>query len=144
MLSDTAEYALRAVLYIADNADRQPVSVDAAARALTVPRNYLSKTLNQLVKRGILHSQRGPHGGFWLAVDPAALPLLRIVEVFDEIGPGRKCLLGRPQCSDATPCPAHVRWKEVGERIAVFFRGTTVEDLLRTPPAERRLSPSAE
>lgn len=129
MLSDTAEYALRAVLYIADNEGR--IRVDTLAEALGLPRNYLSKTLYALTKAGILTSMRGPRGGFDLAVPTDQLTLHRIVEPFDTIEARRTCLLGRKECSDANPCPAHHRWKNVADQIATFFRTTTVDDLIR-------------
>lgn len=129
MLSDTAEYALRAVLYIADNEGR--IRVDTLAEALGLPRNYLSKTLYALTKAGVLASMRGPRGGFDLAVPADQLTLHRIVEPFDTIEARRTCLLGRKECSDAHPCPAHHRWKTVADQIATFFRTTTVDDLIR-------------
>lgn len=129
MLSRTAEYALRAVLFLADRGE--PTNVDLIAERLGVPRNYLSKTLHRLAREGVLTSTRGQGGGFRLAVAPDRLPLLRVVEPFDPISGERRCLLGRPQCSDANPCPAHQQWKSVSERVAEFFRERTVGDLLR-------------
>ena len=130
MLSHTAEYALRSVLFLADR-DGAPASVEEIAEALGVPRNYLSKTLHRLAREGILHSTRGKGGGFRLGKDPEKLTLLRIVEPFDRMSGERRCLLGRPLCSDRNPCPAHNRWKAVSEQMARFFRETTVSDLVR-------------
>ena len=78
MLSQTAEYALRAVLHIAAVGTERPVAVGEIAQALDVPRNYLSKTLHQLVRAGILTSTRGPTGGFQLAMPAESLTLQRI------------------------------------------------------------------
>ena len=61
LLSQTSEYALRAVLYIAECDG--PVSVGEIAEAVGVPQNYLSKTLHQLARAGVLRSARGPAGG---------------------------------------------------------------------------------
>ena len=130
MLSHTAEYALRAVLFLADRGD-EPASVEDIATALQVPRNYLSKTLHRLAREGVLVSARGKGGGFRLAVDPHRLKLLRVVEPFDQISGERRCLLGRPQCSDRHPCPAHRQWGAVSERVSEFFRERTVGDLIR-------------
>jgi Rrf2 family iron-sulfur cluster assembly transcriptional regulator len=131
MLSQTAEYALRTVLLIAERGAEAPVRVDRIAEELGVPRNYLSKTLHQLARAGVLSSSRGPGGGFRLAVPPARLRLVRVIEPFDDIGGGRRCLLGRPVCSDRTACRAHERWKATGEALAAFFQDTTVAELLR-------------
>lgn len=101
------------------------------AAAVDVPRNYLGKVLHELVRGGILRSSRGKRGGFQLAVPPAELPLLRVVALFDRIqGERRRCLLGRPECSDRSPCPVHQRWKATAEQIAQFFKATTVADVL--------------
>jgi Rrf2 family iron-sulfur cluster assembly transcriptional regulator len=130
VLSHTAEYALRTVLFIAEHAGDEPVRVHEIATALGIPRNYLSKTLHRLARSGILTSSRGKGGGFRLTVAPERLRLLAVVELFDDIGAGRRCLLGRPVCSDRTACRAHARWKATGEAVAGFFRDTTVADLL--------------
>lgn len=130
MTSQTAEYALRATIFLAEHADRAPFRVGDLADALDAPRNYLSKILHALAKAGVLSSARGPAGGFRLAVDAAELPLIRIVALFDPVEEGRRCVLGREKCSDANPCGAHARWKRVAEQVASFFRTTTVADVV--------------
>jgi len=130
MISQTAEYALRAVLHLGQHGDARPVRVNEMAGALRIPRNYLSKILHQLTRQGVLVSLRGKAGGFRLASRPEDLPLSAIITPFDRVDERRRCLLGRPQCSDRTACAAHTRWKEVADTIAQFFRDTTVADLL--------------
>jgi Rrf2 family protein len=130
MLSGTAEYALRAVVHLARTGATEPVRAEDLAAAIDVPRNYLGKILNELVRAGILHSARGKHGGFRLARPADQVPLLDIVSLFDRVQGQRRCLLGRPECSDRSPCPAHRRWKATAERIARFFSETTVADVL--------------
>lgn len=132
MLSQTAEYALRAALWLAEHPD-EPVRVGDLARALNVPQNYLSKTMHQLARAGVLQSARGKHGGFRLSRQPSAIPLLEIVQPFERLDENRACLLGQAVCSDAAPCQAHHRWKQVKEITAAFFRETTLADLLRQP-----------
>jgi Rrf2 family protein len=134
LLSHTAEYALRAVLYIAQHeTETELVRNDTIAAALDVPRNYLSKILHALGREGLLQSTRGPTGGFRLARSPDAIPLLHVVAAFDQMGGPRNCILGRARCSDRNPCPAHGRWKDISEQVSGFFRETTVGDLLRDP-----------
>ncbi len=130
MLSQTAEYALRAVLYLAERADDGTVRVGEMAQALRIPRNYLSKILHRLARAGVLASTRGKTGGFRLAVAADRLRLSEIVAPFDRVDERRRCLLGRPQCSDRTACAAHSRWKDVADTVATFFRETTVAELL--------------
>lgn len=128
MLSQTAEYALRAVLHLAEQAPDHPVPVGDIAQALDVPRNYLSKTLHQLARAGVVTSTFGPGGGFRLAAPAESLSLARVVAPFDATAE-RHCLLGRARCADADPCPAHARWKGISAQIEQFFAVTTVADL---------------
>lgn len=132
ILSDTAEYALRAVLYIAQQeTDDESIRSDDVADALNVPRNYLSKILHILAKEGLLSSVRGPHGGFRLRVAAESLQLYRVIQPFDDIEPRRTCLLGRPQCSDRNPCAAHEMWKGISDQVGGFLKKTTIADLIR-------------
>lgn len=129
LVSQTVEYALRAVLQIARDPERAPVRVGDIAEALDVPRNYLSKTLHRLASAGVLTSARGPTGGFQLATAPEKLTLAEIAAPFVAMGK-RTCLLGQPACGDDRPCAAHSRWKLVAQQAEDFFSRTTVADLL--------------
>lgn len=131
MLSQTAEYALRAVLLVAREPGGTPVGAARLAAALGIPRNYLSKTLHQLGRSGVLASTRGKTGGFQLARPGEEISLIEIVTPFDDLPSKRYCLLGRTVCNDQTPCAAHARWSGVAEQIGEFFRETTVADLVR-------------
>jgi len=137
MLSQTAEYALRAVLYLAEQPHGLPVRVEEIGDALGIPANYLSKTLAALVRSRVLASMRGPHGGFRLAVAPEDLPLMHVVAPFDDIAARRHCLLGNPQCSDHQSCAAHHAWKQTSEQVERFFRSTTVADIRPKPGARK-------
>jgi Rrf2 family protein len=132
MLSQTAEYALRAVLYVAEHSKDRLVQVSEMARALRIPRNYLSKIVHALTREGVLLSTRGKSGGFRLAVRPDRLYVVQVVVPFGSLGEARRCLLGRPHCNDRTACAAHTRWKNAAERVAEFFRTTTIAELLES------------
>jgi len=129
MLSQTAEYALRAVLAVAEAGSEQPVGAARLAAKLGIPQNYLSKTLHQLARAGVLESTRGKAGGFRLARPAGKISLLEVVSPFDDVTGRRTCLMGQPVCSDHNSCAAHERWKEVAERTAEFFKETSVADL---------------
>jgi Rrf2 family protein len=131
VLSQTSEYALRATTLLAQRTSDTPVDVALLADALAVPRNYLSKTLSQLARAGVLESVRGKRGGFRLARPPAELTLFDVIEPFERLGDTSRCLLGQPVCSDRTACAAHEAWKKIGSRIIRFFRSTTLAELAR-------------
>jgi Rrf2 family protein len=128
-ISGTTQYALRAVLFVAEHGSEEPVRVDAIAAALNVPRNYLSKTLHTLARAGILRSGRGPRGGFQLAGQPNEISLARVAAPFDDLG-SRTCLLGRAACGWKNPCSVHPHWEAVSNALQSFFRDTTIADLL--------------
>lgn len=129
VLSQTSEYALQATVVLARQSDM--VEVGVLAEALGVPKNYLSKTLSQLARSGVLESVRGKHGGFRLARPADEIPLLAVVEPFERFTETRRCLMGRPLCSEEDACAAHESWRAIGGKIVRFFRQTTVGDLAR-------------
>lgn len=132
MISQTAQYALRAMVLLAHrDGDREMLQAEEIADTLDLPRNYLSKILHGLTRHGLLDSSRGRKGGFRLVRSPSEIPLGQIVEVFDPqlLSDERQCLLGRATCSDEAGCPAHDYWKEVSRTVRRFFLGTTLEDL---------------
>lgn len=134
ILSRTGEYALRAVLHLAQGGHDAPVRVDDIAEALSVPRNYLSKILHELGRAGVLTSSRGPRGGFQLAQPAASLSLADVVGRFDPLDNAPACLLGRVGgCSDEDPCAAHGRWRAISGNLQSFFQETTVAELLVHP-----------
>lgn len=128
-LSSTAQQAIHAVLCIASGADHGPVRVDEIAGVIGCPRNYLSKTLHALVRAGVLRSERGPKGGFQLSAPSEKITLAQVIAPFEPVGP-RRCLLGRPLCSDKHPCLLHKRWSRVATPVDAFFTNTTVANLL--------------
>lgn len=128
-ISGTTQYALRAVLFVAEHGADDPVRVGAIANALKVPRNYLSKTLHALARAGVLRSGRGPRGGFQLASGPEDISLARVAAPFGDLG-SRTCLLGRASCGWKNPCSVHPHWEEVSNALQSFFRDTTIADLL--------------
>ncbi len=78
MFSQTVDYALRAMLYLA-TVERVTVNSETIAAATGVPAGYLSKIMRDLVVAGLVHSFRGPHGGFALSRDPMDISILDVV-----------------------------------------------------------------
>ncbi len=128
--SQTAEHALRAVLYLARQPNGARVPAEVVAEALGAPRNYLSKTLGVLAKAGVITSARGPHGGFRLAVPAGELTLARVVSPFREAAGSGVCLAGGRRCDAADPCSTHARWEAVQAELLAPIQGTTIADLL--------------
>lgn len=138
MLNQTAEYALRTAVYLTEQWEHGPVIASDLAAKLDIPANYLSKILHQLAKDGLLTSQRGKLGGFKLARPPEEITLTEVIAAFDPVDEQRRCLLGRPVCSDRTPCRAHNRWREHAAGFAKFFHETTLAMLVPSPVENSR------
>ena len=130
VLNQSADYALRAALFLARAGGSGPQSADVIAGALGVPRNYLGKVLHQMVGANVLASTRGPHGGFVLAQPAGAITLESVVAPFQELPPRTVCLLGNRPCNNSVPCAAHEHWRRMSDPVRNFFRSTTIELML--------------
>jgi Rrf2 family protein len=134
MISQTAEYAIRALGYIAASGNDRRILAREIAHELSVPANYLSKILHHLARSRILASARGASGGFELALDPETVTLLDVVKLFDGTVTRRECFLGQAICSDENPCHVHDRWKPVITSYLEFLANTSLADMARRRP----------
>lgn len=132
LLTRSGEYALRALIFIADHEEHRPLTTAEIAEAIGAPRNYLSKLLHQLARAGVLRSERGPRGGFSLNAAPEGLSLADVLAPIESERLDQTCLLGHDPCSETDPCPIHDDWKLLRERIAHFLHGTTLAGLARS------------
>ncbi len=130
MISKTNQYALRAVLYVAQHQQDAPVRAGEIAAEVGLPPNYLSKILHALARAGVLVSERGPRGGFKLARPAEDISLADLIEPFDPLDQRRGCLLGEGECSEESPCGLHDIWKSASDPMIDFFRETALADLL--------------
>jgi Rrf2 family protein len=128
LISKTNQYAIRAVLYLAQGSG-SPVPAAEIAQGLELPANYLSKILHALARAGVLESGRGPRGGFRLARAAKTVSLAEVMAPFDPFVNQRTCLLGQSQCSDAAPCRLHDSWKKASDPVVEFFNETMIADL---------------
>jgi Rrf2 family transcriptional regulator, nitric oxide-sensitive transcriptional repressor len=131
MLSQSVEYALRAVVHLADHfpASRTTVQIASATR---VPRHYLSKVLQSLTHAGLVQSQRGLHGGVALAKSPADLTILEVVNAVDPIRRIASCPLGLA-AHGVRLCPLHKRVDDALASVESAFRSTTLAEVLAEP-----------
>jgi Rrf2 family protein len=131
MFSQTVEYALRAVVHLADRAPAARTT-DQIAQATQVPKAYLSKVLQNLVRAGIVHSQRGLGGGMTLTRDPAEVTILEVVDAVEPLGRIRECPLGL-KMHGVRLCPLHRRLDDALATIEDAFRKTTLAEVLAEP-----------
>jgi len=131
MLSQTVEYALRAVVHLADHAPASRTT-DQIAEATRVPRPYLSKVLQSLAQGGVVHSQRGVGGGITLVKPPAGLTILEVVNAVEPIQRIKACPLGLAG-HGARLCPLHRRVDDALALVESAFASTTLAEVLAEP-----------
>ncbi len=131
MLSQTVEYALRAAVYLADQAPAARTTEQIAAATL-VPQAYLSKVLQSLARGGIVTSQRGLHGGFLLSRKPEQVTILEVVAAVDPIRRIRECPLGFA-AHGVNLCPLHRRLDDALASVEKAFRDSTLAEVLAEP-----------
>jgi len=130
MLSSTSEYALRAVVALAEIAADESMQARELARVTKVPASYLYKILTPLRRSGILAGSRGTRGGYSLARRPDDIPLIDVVSLFEVVRPADACLLGQHRtCDDDNACSAHEEWKRVRQVYQEFLTSRTIADL---------------
>ena len=137
MISQTAEYALRAIVFLADR-HQMPHTVERIAAATHVPLGYLSKVMQSLARARLVRSQRGLHGGFVLLGDPARLTVWDVVNAVDPVQRIRSCPLGL-KAHGVHLCPLHKRLDDAYAGVERAFRDSTVAELLAEPSRSRPL-----
>lgn len=137
MISQTAEYALRAMVQLATEPDRL-WTVQQVADRTKVPRGYLAKVLQGLSKAGLVESRRGIGGGFAIAVEPDETRILDVVEAVDPVRRIETCPLGLAG-HGGNLCPLHRRLDAAIEATRRAFAETTLSELLDDPEGSRPL-----
>jgi len=131
MFSQTVEYALRAVVFLAGEAPTARTT-DEIAEVTKVPRAYLSKVLQSLGRAGLVHSQRGLGGGMTLTKTPEQLTILEVVNAVEPIQRIKTCPLGI-STHGTHLCPLHRKLDNALASVEKAFAGTTLADVLRDP-----------
>jgi Rrf2 family nitric oxide-sensitive transcriptional repressor len=127
MLSQTAEYALRAVVAMASGKNEPRTTQDLAKEA-QVPLDYLSKVMNSLSRAGIVAGQRGRGGGFQTVQSPRELTVLQVVTAVDPLKRILKCPLGLEAHREHL-CPLHRKLDDAVKTVEEAFASATIESL---------------
>jgi Rrf2 family nitric oxide-sensitive transcriptional repressor len=142
MFSQTVEYALRAVTYLAQNCE-SACTTEQIAKATNVPQAYLAKVLQSLLRSGITQSQRGIKGGIRLARSAEELTLFDVVQAVDPIKRIEHCPLPAGEEVTDLPhhhkqhhlCPLHQRLDDALGAVEKIFRTTTLANLVAAAEA---------
>lgn len=134
LLSEAAEYGLRAVVWLAQRPGGY-WKVREIAKGTRAAPGYLVKVLQGLARAGILSAQRGSQGGFRLERDPAGLTALEVINAIDPIERIRACPLGLEE-HGRDLCPMHRRIDEALAMVERAFGATTIAELMTEPAGQ--------
>jgi len=127
VISQTAEYALRAMVFLA--MQKAAVTSQDIAATTKVPPGYLSKLMQQLVKSKLVNSQRGIGGGFVLSRKPAEISILDVVNAVDPIERITTCPLDI-KSHGLNLCPLHKRLSAAAHQVELAFAQSTLAELV--------------
>src|SRR3974390_2582960 len=136
--SRSAEYAIRAFVHLAEVPEGKYAMVKNIAEQEGIPAHFLAKILQQLARKGLLRSSKGPTGGFSLRTSPKDISLIQLVEALDGLTDYQKCVSGLSECTDDAPCGMHDSWKALRSRIMEYLEKTTISDLAAALEQKRR------
>ncbi|MBS1655618.1 MAG: Rrf2 family transcriptional regulator [Bacteroidetes bacterium] len=132
IFSKSFGYSLRGVLYVALMRDEnRKIQIDEIANRLSVPRHFLGKIMNKIVKAGVISSTKGPHGGFSLNDSTLGTPLITLISVTEGMDQFDSCVLRLRKCNHEHPCPLHHRMESYKEDLKKLYTNTTIGDLLQ-------------
>jgi Rrf2 family protein len=127
MFSKACEYAIRAVMFVAQKSkDGARVGIREIAKGIDSPEHFVAKILQDLSRKGIIQSQKGPSGGFYLDDRSLNASLADIVRTVDGDDIFTGCALGLKQCSEAKPCPLHHEFKKIRDDLSHLLQHTSV------------------
>ncbi len=131
IFSRQCEYALQAVMYIALKPQDQKTSIKEMTARLDIPFHFLAKILQDLTRKGLLTSMKGPSGGFSLGMAPKDITLFHIVEAVDGVDFTQTCVLGFAECSGKNPCAVHEKWAGLRDGIYDMLVSKNIGEMAR-------------
>ena len=127
-LSNTAEYALRILIYMGKDVQRL-YSAKQLVEALKISDKYLRRLMTDLTKSGIVASVQGRDGGYVIAMKPEDIKLADIIEAIEGMDKYTGCLLGFENCSDENPCALHSSLGSIRQEFFSVFTNKSLNDM---------------
>jgi Rrf2 family protein len=128
LVTRETDYALRTVLYLARERDRN-ANVTEIAKAMQIPKSFLAKILQRLVRHHILQSMRGVKGGFMLAKKPSEITLLAVMEAIQGPAGINVCAIDSKRCRRSSTCSVHPIWVDIRKEVERRLNKQTIASL---------------
>lgn len=130
MISKTCGYGIRGVVYLATKLEEdRKIGIHEIATELEIPQHFLAKILQDLVRKKVIQSVKGPHGGFYVPESVLDMPVLDIVEMIDGDGYKTRCFMAIEECSSENPCPLHHDFSAFRTGIVKRLKQKTIREL---------------
>jgi Rrf2 family protein len=131
MLSNSSKYALKGVLYLAMHSSMETkIMAKDLAQLINVPPAYIAKLLQDLARKNLIHSEKGPHGGFYLSEKNKKEPIIKFIYAIDGEDKLNNCLMGLDHCSHANPCPLHHIASPMRDELLLNLKKKNINDLV--------------
>lgn len=128
MFSKTCEYAIRALIFIAQKSkDGSRIGIRDIAAGIDSPEYFIAKILQDLSRKGFVQSAKGPNGGFYMEAENLDLSIADIVRDIDGDKLFAGCGLGLKLCSEERPCPIHNDFKKIRNDIKEMLEQSKIE-----------------
>ncbi len=130
--SNACAYAIRAISRLAMLRPDGYVLLDELCNDTDLPRHFVAKILQDLVRKGLLASAKGRGGGFALSRSAEHITLYDIVAAVDGVDQLDHCVVGMDPCNDKQPCPEHDQWKSLRTHLREYLQETTLAKMSAT------------
>jgi Rrf2 family protein len=130
-LTRKGEYAIRGIIYLAQQPPGTISLVSEIAEAVQVPQTFLAKIFQSFAKLGLINSYRGTGGGFTLGRSADTITLREIVEAVEGPIVPNRCLISSGACDRVVNCTVHPVWKDVQGKVVEILAGVSLADLAR-------------
>ena len=127
------DYGLRAVIYLSGQDPEKCCSIGEIAKQQGVPRKFLEKIIQDLIRKGLIKSKRGSCGGYTLARSPDAISFYDVIEAIEGPIAVNACMDQHASCDQLPRCTMVGVWSEVQRKVIEVFTGTTIADLRQSP-----------
>jgi len=128
-LTTKGRYAVTAMLDLAINRDRGPVTLSDISQRQGISLSYLEQLFSRLRKRGLVDSTRGPGGGYRLSRGAEAIAVAEVIAAVDETVDATRCK-GQKNCKDARACLTHQLWTDLSDQIRDFLGEISLAQVL--------------
>ena len=130
MFSKSCEYGIKAMICISRYAAKgERIKIAELAKEIDAPEPFTAKILQELSRKNIVQSMKGPNGGFFLDKKHMKTSLAVIVKAIDGDSLYNDCVLGLKLCSHKTPCPVHNEYMEIKKNLIHMMESNTLGDI---------------